>query len=154
MISKTVRTAFLFDNWESIAADAYEGFIENGRGCLVIIIDGIIDLDDPDKVGAVLKTSYIPQGALFQISHEIPNIYKFLADYDPLTQIALIWMDNEGNYELTIVGVMDFVKEKFETLRDIYENRQRAGGSPAPYSNPPFETVDIRPGFTKMVYKN
>ena len=106
--------AFIQANWDQLAAEAYKGYIEHGRGMLVLSDDQFID----KPVGVLVKygMGYMTEGSDIYVAagNEWPGDKeaKWVSEYDPnRTMLVAVMRTDDGISSYRVDGVDDGTPE-------------------------------------------
>ena len=111
---------FIEENWERLSGQAWKGYLEQGRGALVIKLDKMVLL------GGDFSVQYIDEREIFRRemmrgfwaamqAHKVQNIVN---EYDPEQQIALIleWRGREGHIGLRYNSTSNTPPENYQKM--------------------------------------
>jgi hypothetical protein len=111
---------FIEEHWERLSAQAWKGYLQQGRGALVIKLDKMVLL------GGNFSLKYIDERETFRQqmmrglwavmqSHTLQNIVN---EYDPERQVAIIceWRGRDGNIHLRYGSTSSTPAENYEKL--------------------------------------
>lgn len=118
---------FIKEHWEHLSAQAWKGYLEQGRGALVIKLDKMVLL------GGNFSLKYIDERETFRQqmmrglwavmqSHKLQNIVN---EYNPERQVAIIfeWRGRDGNIHLRYGPTSSTPPENYEKLGLQAKNR-------------------------------
>jgi hypothetical protein len=111
---------FIEENWERLSGEAWKGYLEQGRGALIIKLDKMVLL------GAVFSVQYIDEREIFRremmrglwAAMQADKVQKIVNEYDPERQVAIIleWRGRDGHISLRYNSTSSTPAENYQKL--------------------------------------